>query len=188
MTCIMLNPPQSIVLTQLLTDLLTFSENVLQGLEVSGSELGTLLLQMLPACALGGWRRGLLPSCSPHWGFTAVYPQRSPSSSPSRSGANIPNSMWAILVCFLSLIILWGKFSFFGGCLPKLVCKKKLTYKYWEAILKGMKDFWENSRLVFGSLDVSSIWLSRDMEKLIDDTVLTEDLWAPPPGSLPEPQ
>lgn len=53
MTCIMLNPLQSIVLTQLLTDALTLSVNVLQGLEVSHSELGTLLLQMLPAC--GGW-------------------------------------------------------------------------------------------------------------------------------------
>lgn len=53
MACIMLNPLQSIVLTQLLMDVLTLSESVLWGLEVSRSELGTLLWHVLPACALG---------------------------------------------------------------------------------------------------------------------------------------
>lgn len=69
MACIMLTPLQSIVLTQLLTDMLTLSESVLRGLEVSRSEPGAsygTCGQHVP------WGRdGLLPSCSPHWGWSA---------------------------------------------------------------------------------------------------------------------
>jgi len=46
MICIMLNPPQSIVLTKLLTEVLTLYDYVLHITEVSRSEFGALLLQI----------------------------------------------------------------------------------------------------------------------------------------------